>query len=282
MTIALAGCETAESSPALGIFQCVSAEYEGTVLEPSEIYNGGAVLELNENGMGKFRLADKSGNINWKLDGNELSLVFDKESFTAEYEDDSFTVELFDRGVLLTFSMQGAEDSALVEVNELQSAWNKSFYGWWKIGSTSGEWKKYDGMWYDSFAVIQLNAEGDGDFVMWDEDSSYNEPICQVDVSAESSDLLNAVRGSFMDCPVDRSNWRFDTVSGGFPDMIVCELEYSDSKGAFNAVVCLRPWGTVWDDVEAEVPELLPYHYNDWYLPLVEAGSYMTMELEIN
>lgn len=279
MLFSLAACAPQESTPALGVFQCVSAEYEGTVLDPTEIYDGGAVLELNENGQGKFCLADKSGVISWKLDGSELCLVFDDECYTAEFKDDSFTLELFDSGVLLTFSMH---DAYAVEATGLQSAWNKSFYGWWKIGSASGEWQEYDGMWYDSFAVVQLDTDGKGDFIMWDEDSSYEEPICQIEVNAESVDMLNTVKGAFMDCAVDSSNWRFDTVSSGFTDMIVCELAYSDSKGAFNAVVYLRPWGIVWEDVEAEAPELLPYYYKDWYLPLVEAGSYMPMELEIN
>ena len=37
----------------------------------------------------------------------------------------------------------------------------------------------------------------------------------------------------------------------------------------------LRPWGMDWEDVRAADESLLPYYYDDWYLPLIEAGGSM-------
>ena len=44
--------------------------------------------------------------------------------------------------------------------------------------------------------------------------------------------------------------------------------------------IVLRPWGTVWSDVESVASELLPYYYNDWYLPAIEAGEEMPDSLD--
>ena len=280
----LAGC-AGENSPALGNFICISAESQGLSIEPSDIYDGEVVLELSENGLGSFRVADKSEAVSWKLQDTELSIGFGDESMVTTIENDTFSIDPFDSGVLLTFRKEGSEESVIIDDSdnstELQEAWNKSFYGWWKIGDANGEWKAFEEAWYDSFAVIQLDENGSGEFIMWDEDSSYEKPICRIEVNAESSDVLNVDRGAFLESTVYDGNWRFDTVSGGYDDLIVCEIAYSDDTGAFNAVAYLRPWGTIWDDIEADAPELLPYNYEDWYLPLVEAGSYMPMEIEI-
>ena len=39
--------------------------------------------------------------------------------------------------------------------------------------------------------------------------------------------------------------------------------------------IYLRPWGESWEDVRADDEELLPYYYDDWYLPLIETGASM-------
>ena len=45
-----------------------------------------------------------------------------------------------------------------------------------------------------------------------------------------------------------------------------------DGEDSYDYTIVLRPWGKIWDDVEED---LLPYYYDDWYLPLIEAGAEM-------
>ncbi len=46
------------------------------------------------------------------------------------------------------------------------------------------------------------------------------------------------------------------------------------SGGSFVYTIYL-PWGMDWEDVRAADESLLPYYYDDWYLPLIEAGGSM-------
>ena len=55
---------------------------------------------------------------------------------------------------------------------------------------------------------------------------------------------------------------------------------YSDESGSFEYELVLRPWGTLWDDVPAEDLKAKPYFYEDWYLPLVEAGETMPSAID--
>ena len=43
-------------------------------------------------------------------------------------------------------------------------------------------------------------------------------------------------------------------------------------KGGFSYEIYLRPWGSKWPEDDEDK---LPYYYNDWYLPLIEAGKDM-------
>ena len=42
-----------------------------------------------------------------------------------------------------------------------------------------------------------------------------------------------------------------------------------ESEGGFSFEIFLRPWGSLWPGKENEIP----YYYEDWYLPLIRAGS---------
>ena len=264
------------NSPALGNFVCVSAEYEDVSLEPSLAYGGDVVLELGENGWGSFYLGDEGGLINWSLTGNELKLVFNDKTYAAVYEDDCIEMELLDSGLKMNFVRLGSE----IEIESKSEV--LAYYGWWDIGDASGQWQDYKDMWFDSCAVIEFSDNGTGELIMWDEDSSYAEPISRIKVSRDEDGALSVIEGAFINCEINQDNLHFNTAVDDYPEMIIGELAYSDSEGVFNSVIYLRPWGYIWDDVQENAPELLPYHYEDWYLPLVNAGSQMPGEFELN
>ena len=54
---------------------------------------------------------------------------------------------------------------------------------------------------------------------------------------------------------------------------------YQGAEGSYDYRFYLRPWGRSWDDVEAAEPEMLPYFYDDWYLPLADSGAPMPDEI---
>ncbi len=270
----MSGCS--QSSPALGTFVCASAELAGVSLDSKLIYGDAPVLELSENGQGKFVLGADVGLIKWSLNGNELSLHFDSQNCFGKYENDSIELDLLDRGLKMTFVKEK------VMCDEKVSSKVLSYYGWWDIGDANGEWKNYSGMWFDCCAVIELAEDGKGEFILWDEDSSYENPISRVKVKFNDDESISVVKGAFVDCEIDDNNLVFNTKALDFSDMVVAELAYSDDNGIFNSVIYLRPWGQKWDDVREKTPELMPYHYDSWYLPLVEAGSQMPGEFELN
>ena len=267
-----AGCS--QNSPALGKFVCVSAEYDGISLEPSLLGGGDVFLELGENGWGTFRVGDKNSIVNWSLDGEELKLVLDNKSYSGSYVDEMIEIELLDSGLMLSFAVEGSETAT---ENSLAV---QAYYGWWDIGDAGGAWQEYTGMRFDCCAVIEFDESGNGEFVMWDEDSSYKNPLARVKLKTGEKNVA-ADKGAFLNCVVDESNLHFNNETA-FEDMLIAELAYSDDSGVFNSVIYLRPWGLSWDDIQENAPELLPYHYDNWYLPLIEAGSQMPGEFEFN
>ena len=269
----MAGCS--ENSPALGSFVCVSAEYDGVSVDPTLAFGGNVSLELGENGWGTFYLGDEGGLINWSLEGKQVKLVFDEKTYTGVFEDDRIELNLQDSELTMFFAPAGSE---LAGDNSLEV---RSYYGWWDIGDAGGLWQKYKGMSFDCCAVIEFEDRENGELILWDEDSSYMSPLARIKLILGENDSLTVDRGVFIDCEVSSSNLRINTESE-FDDLMIAELAYSDDDGNFNSVIYLRPWGTVWDDIRQSAPELMPYFYDEWYIPLVEAGSQMPGEFELN
>ena len=58
---------------------------------------------------------------------------------------------------------------------------------------------------------------------------------------------------------------------GGTLLTISGRYEAVESEGGFSFEIFLRPWGELWPGKDNEIP----YYYEDWYLPLIRAGSAM-------
>lgn len=273
LAFTMVGCS--ENSPALGSFICVSAEYDGVSVDPSLVCGGDVVLELGENGWGTFYLGDEGGLINWSVEGSELKLVFNDKTYTGSCGGNTIELELPDSGLKMLFAADGSA------FEKAKSREVQSYYGWWNIGDAGEQWQEYKGMSFDCCAVIEFDEGGNAEFIMWDEDSSYKSPLARVKVNIGEGNSVVADKGAFIDCEISESNLCFNTETQ-FEDLIIAELAYSDDRGVFNSVIYLRPWGTEWEDIQQDAPELMPYHYESWYLPLIEAGSQMPGEFELN
>lgn len=170
--------------------------------------------------------------------------------------------------------------------SEMKDWWNGDWYGWWIIESGTGDYALSEGGWWDACAHIDLGEDGSGTLTLWDDSCEAGEYIAQASVQAEAdlttSGRLVSTDGSFLNCPLTGADaWYIDAAapeSMPYHDMICISGVYTDPEGSgssFVYTIYLRPWGMDWEDVRAADESLLPYYYDDWYLPLIEAGGSM-------
>ena len=162
--------------------------------------------------------------------------------------------------------------------------WNGAWYGWWTMTGCSGAYESMAGQWWDACAVIDIGLDYTGTVTIWDEDYSRADPMSQATVTLNSAGVgehgtVMSESGYFTNLPLEHADWIVDpAINSRFPDvenMICIEGWYEDGEDEFYYEVYLRPWGQLWDDFAADYPDDVPYYYDDWYLPLVEAGSAM-------
>ena len=162
--------------------------------------------------------------------------------------------------------------------------WNGAWYGWWTMSGCSGAYESMSGQWWDACAVIDIGSDYTGTVTIWDEDYSRADPMLQASVTLNSAGVgehgtVMSESGYFTNLPLEHADWIVDpAINSRFPDienMICIEGWYEDGEDEFYYEVYLRPWGQLWDDFAADYPDDVPYYYDDWYLPLVEAGSAM-------
>ena len=162
--------------------------------------------------------------------------------------------------------------------------WNGAWYGWGTMTGCSGAYESMAGQWWDACAVIDIGMAYTGTVTIWDEDYSRADPMSQATVTLNSAGVgehgtVMSESGYFTNLPLEHADWIVDpAINSRFPDvenMICIEGWYEDGEDEFYYEVYLRPWGQLWDDFAADYPDDVPYYYDDWYLPLVEAGSAM-------
>lgn len=162
--------------------------------------------------------------------------------------------------------------------------WEGDWYGWWIVNSGTGDYADYEGYWWDAFARITVNDNLTGNFEIWDNEGSYDDLIGQIYVSFTENGgtehgTMVSESGEFMGGVREPGEWVIDPVDAPKDEMIAFQGVNAADDGEYTFTLYLRPWGTIWDDVE-EVE--LPYYYHDWYLPHVEAGAPMPDQFDEN
>ena len=192
---------------------------------------------------------------------------------------------LVGRTLFAPYQQEEPVDSSLNSVSQT-AFWNGDWYGWWVINSGAGTYADEDGSWWDACARIELSADGSGTLTMWDDSCEAGQIIADAQVQA-STDLTTSGRlvstdGSFFNCALTGADtWYIDAApseSMPYSDMICISGVYTDPENGENTFVYsiyLRPWGESWEDVRADNEALMPYYYDDWYLPLIESGASM-------
>ena len=276
------------------MYTCVYLQKNGENLQPTELYSAAPTLELISGGKAVLSLAGESYNGKWALSSGAFTLTTDGGVSRGTLADGVCIVNLLDAGLGYVFLHEGnslpADWNGAANIDpaqtELQRLWNGGWYGWWSISNATGDWAALDRQWYDCFARISVDADGDGTLTLWDESMSAASPMGEVSVVVSPGEdgamgTLASTGGTFWLAVIGEGEWTLNPTAYGFENMLVVDAaHYASDEGSFDYTIVLRPWGTVWSDVESVASELLPYYYNDWYLPAIEAGEEMPDSLD--
>ena len=158
--------------------------------------------------------------------------------------------------------------------------WNGDWYGWWIITGADGGYESSSNNWWDCCAQISIGADYTGSVIVWDEDLPKDDALSEASVTLNSAGTgehgtLTSESGYFLRSEVAHADWIVDPGIMDYDELICIDGWYEDENGSFHYAMYLRPWGTLWDDIAADDPTSLPYAYESWYLPLIDAGKSM-------
>lgn len=287
----LSGCSLVPNENQ-GVYTCAEIVIDGESVPVDALYDEPPGLALNYGGGAELTLGEESFSGRWSIDGDKLTLTLGNEVSTGTAANGVCSLTFADGSVEYTFLREGAklpsdaEDASGADETPLQAAWNGGWYGWWSITNAAGDWLALDRQTNDLFARIKVDASGVGTLTLWDEQMSEASPMGKVDILAsvgEDDSMGTAVStgGHFWLAPIAQGEWTLDPALTEVENLIVISGHYSADEGSFDYMLLLRPWGMCWDDVELTAPENLPYYYEDWYLPMIEAGEAMPDHFDI-
>lgn len=273
-----------------------TAMYNGTELEMAVVYLNEETLESVDDSQYQdvapgttvevqtaFELDNTTGEVEItfeEMDGDkndsitiDLSTVSREspQNGTSPLTDDSKAEGAVGQAVM---SDSGIGDSS---GEQLCDWWNGDWYGWWVMTGCWGYYEDMEGQWWDICGTIDIGEEGIGTVTLWDEDYTKSEPMVSASVSLSEAGTgefgtMMSEGGWFTDIDLEHADWIVDPGLVDYPDMIHISGYYESSDDEYSYDIYLRPWGTYWDDV---MEEDLPAFYDDWYLPLIEAGESM-------
>lgn len=290
----LTGCAESENAD-LGVYTCALIRTDGDSFDLESVHSSPVTLELKHGGKAELIMDEQAYSGRWSLGANgEFELTLPAGASKGTLDGGVVTLDLLNEGMEYVFAREGAslpdeengESSA--PQNALQRAWNGDWYGAWTISAATGEWEALDRQSYDLFARISVDENGLGMMTLWDEELMASSPMGEITVEVTLADdgapgTLRAVEGNFWLAPVERDVWSFSLSESEFADLLYLpQAQYISGEGSFIYSVILRPWGADWSDIEQVMPELLPYYYHDWYLPVTEAGESMPDSFDIS
>lgn len=267
LCMSLAGC--GETPREAGRYNCVGYIYDGVRIADSSYAETGTYIKLGGSGRGVFSHDGQAGEISWFSGGEYIELRFGDKSYEGSIKNGVITLGIADNLSVL-FRWDKLPQETIGELSQ-------DYYGWWQIKNPTAEMPE---TWIDCFARIEFR-DGQPRFIIWDEDGSAAEPMGKA-VLEQKNGVFTNTDGSFWYSKLEPGQWELTTDGGKFEDVLSLKGTAQDRNGeSFEYSVFLRPWGRVWDDVEAERPKYLPYHYEDWYLPLIEANKPMPDSMDI-
>ena len=268
-------------------YKLVSASADGEEIsgELLEMMGGGWII-FNGDGTGTFALFGENDPITY--DDTHIMAGEDKIAYTltdsgmefAMEDGSAFVLEITDETPVLPEpgseeDPEAPEDPGVPADSGLE-LWAGDYYGYWIIETvweTQQDWLEED-LYWDCCATVEINPDGTGTLILWDENFSKDDPLAQLEISvSESGEAARfcSEEGLFLGAPLEHADWLWYTDDTEYGDMFVIDGAFEAEGEDFWYCIYLRPWGVDWSDVEAN-DEVMPYYYYDWYLPMVEDG----------
>ena len=171
----------------------------------------------------------------------------------------------------------GTNDDSAATGDVLLDWWNGDWYGWWTMYGCWGYYEGMDGQCWDICGTIDIGQDLVGTVTLWDVDYTRSEPMASASVSLNEAGTgehgtVMSEGGWFTDVALEHADWIVDPGLMDYENMICIDGSYENGDDEFSCEIYLRPWGTVWDDVEEQG---LPDQYESWYLPMIQAGKAM-------
>lgn len=295
--IGMTGGSTGKADKAvLGRYEGVSCISEGLELGADEDW-----IELKSGGKTDIHIFDDTYRGTWTLDGENITITQDGDDYCGTLRDQVLQIQF--EHLDYTFAMAGAvlpgskPSTGLLptapSVTPTQQGnylvadyWAKDWYGWWILQNGTGEWAELNGNFWDTCARILVNEDGTGYIEIWDEDNKEDESFCATTLTFDTDQAEQGVmvsqRGKFWTMDIGRGDWTVHPEMGlGVENGFCISGKYIDPESpsdTFEYEIYLRPWGTLWDDLQdleglsCPYDDMMPGLYESWYLPLVQAG----------
>ena len=272
-------------------YKLVSASVDGEEM-PAEVLEmmGGGWIIFNGDGTGTFALFGENNPITY--DGTHMMAGDEKIAYTltdggmefAMDDGSAFVLEVTDETPVLPEPggeeepevPEEPEDDPGVPADSGLQLWAGDYYGYWIVDTvweTQQDWL-VEGAYWDCCASVEINPDGTGTMIIWDEDYTKDDPLAELDITVSETGSVARFcgeEGQFLGGPLEHADWLWYTDDTEYGDMFMIEGMYEDEVDDFWYCIYLRPWGVDWSDVEAN-DEQTPYYYYDWYLPMVEDG----------
>jgi len=251
-------------------YTAISGNVSNVEMNESTINQAGGVkLVFNGDGTGTFDMFGQSDEIAY----DDSTITRQGMTMTYTLEGDYLYLHVSDA---IDFTMMTKMDAMNRPKDELtlddMGYWEGDYYGWWVIDNVIVGNSSAQGNWWDCCMSLDINTDGTGSIIIWDEDYGKDDPIAEVEVSVSNYDGVTRIvseSGQFMGDPVEHADWLFYSDATDYKNTLGFTATYEDDSTKMDCYFFLRQWGTIWDDVEEKD---MPGYYDSWYLPLLNDG----------
>ena len=282
MLVMLCACA---DEPHTGTYYGVYVEADGGVYRMEDFFNGENYLRLENDGVAKLHVNEKSYELEWKNDSGMLTFTQAGDDFYGQLSEGVIRMDYMGWGMVLTFALEGAKIPETSVTNpqqweervaEMQGFWNGDWYGYLSITEGSGAYAARIGTCTDAAAHIELGEDARGNIVIWDAEHPRSTPmgecILRVDDAGGTMGIAMSGQGSFLGASVNAGDWLIDPSMYAYDNTVEITGYCADETGDFFYTLYLHPWGQTWQESER------PPSY-EWYLQAVQNGAALPDEL---
>lgn len=242
------------------------------------------------NGDGTGYIVDGEGNLSGTEYEYRSEFTYDSDSIYDEVMEYSYYLD----GNELHFFVETEESSleyicvpedTIVNDTTKTDYWEGDWFGWYVIKNATGSYADWTMDWEDVCAQVYMSSYGTGYMRLWTVGGAQDDLMMEVGVSVSDGTTnygsVVCEEGYIWDDDFDSGEWSCDagdSVASQYDHLIRFNVHYvdpADSQSTIDYEFYLRPWGMKWDDlrdIHDPWEYMVPYVYDDWYLPLIEMG----------